>query len=228
MSAAEPMPEAHPRWRGAHLKDIYSDVFLAGSSPLARGTSPQRLGCAPRIGLIPAGAGHMAYFSCASATQAAHPRWRGAHFIHVAADNIPPGSSPLARGTLSSPNGLAVFGRLIPAGAGHMISLGKKSHSTTAHPRWRGAHTAIPIPDTLQHGSSPLARGTYLMICIYSKTVLILHLTQNKRHGYSYLTYRYLRRRRAVAHPLRGLLLVVLLSGRIMRVMPSKSVGIQS
>ena len=59
MSAAEPMPEAHPRWRGAHLKDIYSDVFLAGSSPLARGTSPQRLGCAPRIGLIPAGAGHI-------------------------------------------------------------------------------------------------------------------------------------------------------------------------
>ncbi len=103
-------------------------------------------------------------------------------------------------------------------------SPGSDSHHA-AHPRWRGAHLYTVAGAAAAVGSSPLARGTYLMICIYSKTVLILHLTQNKRHGYSYVTYRYLRRRRAVAHPLRGLLLVVLLSGRIMRVMPSKSVG---
>ena len=138
------------------------------------------------------------------------------------------GSSPLARGTYLRLGGDKPHSRLIPAGAGHISRISGPHRLGAAHPRWRGAHCRRLTGLLFLVGSSPLARGTYLMICIYSKTVLILHLTQNKRHGYSYLTYRYLRRRRAVAHPLRGLLLVVLLSGRIMRVMPSKSVGIQS
>ena len=180
------------------------------------------------VRLIPAGAGHIRRQCPSSPPTTAHPRWRGAHTRPNTPEKARFGSSPLARGTCRRRIIKNLLQRLIPAGAGHMPPCQQAETPVPAHPRWRGAHDSSQTPYRPARGSSPLARGTCLMICIYSKTVLILHLTQNKRHGYSYLTYRYLRRRRAVAHPLRGLLLVVLLSGRIMRVMPSKSVGIQS
>ena len=199
-----------------------------GSSPLARGIFEQRSSRSLRSRLIPAGAGHLRRNPRAEAATRAHPRWRGAYKLPPEFDYGEWGSSPLARGILVCQLLSPVLSRLIPAGAGHMQHPQPMWLLLRAHPRWRGAYATAASSATSAGGSSPLARGICLMICIYSKTVLILHLTQNKRHGYSYLTYRYLRRRRAVAHPLRGLLLVVLLSGRIMRVMPSKSVGIQS
>ncbi len=71
------------------------------------------------------------------------------------------GSSPLARGTLSTRSLRAALPRFIPAGAGNTAMRRSASCSWAVHPRWRGehvTHTGKVAPVT---GSSPLARGTH-------------------------------------------------------------------
>ena len=70
---------AHPRWRGAHLYTVAGAAAAVGSSPLARGTFSSLKLVAVVFGLIPAGAGHMAYVTATNVAFGAHPRWRGAH-----------------------------------------------------------------------------------------------------------------------------------------------------
>ena len=77
---------------------------------------------------------------------------------------IPPssvfGSSPLARGTLSSTSTTAFTARLIPARAGNTNSAGSKPSRAAAHPRSRGEHEPCANVPVSLAGSSPLARGT--------------------------------------------------------------------
>ena len=71
------------------------------------------------------------------------------------------GSSPLARGTWYRLTVLALPLRLIPARAGNMYPLVPQRYLPPAHPRSRGEHVSLPLSDSLDDGSSPLARGTF-------------------------------------------------------------------
>ena len=75
-----------------------------------------------------------------------------------------PGSSPLARGT----RGLCVLKyplvRLIPARAGNTLFICSHTPSTAAHPRSRGEHHFTHYGCRRDRGSSPLARGTLLLV----------------------------------------------------------------
>ena len=110
-------------------------------------------------GLIPAGAGRTARRTPTSTWERAHPRWRGADVrAHEDAARFK-GSSPLARGGQCGSGGRAGPPGLIPAGAGRTDRPALACKRCGAHPRWRGADTAIPVIVVKGGGSSPLARG---------------------------------------------------------------------
>ena len=69
------------------------------------------------------------------------------------------GSSPLARGARIRPGLPRPCAGLIPAGAGRTEGGLESLGVVGAHPRWRGAHDAKKASNTLEGGSSPLARG---------------------------------------------------------------------
>ncbi len=76
------------------------------------------------------------------------------------------GSSPLARGTriLRDDHGNAV--RFIPAGAGNTGGSWYVHDVLPVHPRWRGEHVVSMAGCTRAYGSSPLARGTRLLMIL--------------------------------------------------------------
>jgi len=150
---------AHPRWRGADDGRGPDADPLWGSSPLARGGPSWGAGQPVSPGLIPAGAGRTSRMSASVAVSRAHPRWRGADVSPNRTDGQGGGSSPLARGgQLPTVAELAAQG-LIPAGAGRTPWSLPLVRSARAHPRWRGADTALRLADEPVAGSSPLARG---------------------------------------------------------------------
>ena len=70
------------------------------------------------------------------------------------------GSSPLARGTLTSERVDVHVAGLIPARAGNTALVGTANQIVGAHPRSRGEHRGLPRGVSPPAGSSPLARGT--------------------------------------------------------------------
>ena len=74
------------------------------------------------------------------------------------------GSSPLARGTRGRGYPPWSCLRLIPARAGNTHAPMTRQRSHTAHPRSRGEHTVSVEPPSQTGGSSPLARGTRLIV----------------------------------------------------------------
>ena len=143
---------------------ILSRDSVSGSSPLARGTS-QLLGMArtPRR-LIPARAGNIDQMPRRSRLNSAHPRSRGEHAATRDAESSRVGSSPLARGTYCRRIPRRGARRLIPARAGNMLWRGVKRLATAAHPRSRGEHQAVTSERLKTRGSSPLARGTSVLL----------------------------------------------------------------
>ena len=79
---------------------------------------------------------------------------------------MPCGSSPLARGTQGVINLVELEARLIPARAGNTMMRSETPLSNSAHPRSRGEHIAFLMGSTKSVGSSPLARGTLLMVSV--------------------------------------------------------------
>ena len=152
---------AHPRSRGEHFFSYLRTRFLAGSSPLARGTLWVSLVCPRRTRLIPARAGNTAAFLPPGPAHPAHPRSRrehgGALFFQAPTD----GSSPLARGTHRIAFNAPYWCRLIPARAGNTTVCMKSAPAMTAHPRSRGEHGNVAVLPCCYAGSSPLARGTH-------------------------------------------------------------------
>ena len=72
-----------------------------------------------------------------------------------------PGSSPLTRGALPPVHLLRPGLGLIPAYAGSTHPNGAESCCERAHPRLRGEHHVLGAIRRLDHGSSPLTRGTH-------------------------------------------------------------------
>ena len=129
----------HPRSRGVYFATASAAVFIAGSSPLARGL----LGCPPRgwprTRIIPARAGFTDPMICGSSPIRDHPRSRGVYRMLVVVAMVGSGSSPLARG------------------------LRRRSRRTPGrgpdHPRSRGVYLIAFHALEMPSGSSPLARG---------------------------------------------------------------------
>ncbi len=135
-----PSSSVHPRWRGEHEgragpQRPHHRVIPAGagnalamaawacvshgSSPLARGTRDVAGRGQRAVRFIPAGAGNTAAQGCGCRARTVHPSWRGEHLRASAAQSLPDGSSPLARGTRGAARCCRRRGRFIPAGAGN-------------------------------------------------------------------------------------------------------------
>ena len=112
----------YPRWRGEHLDTSRRPQISRGLSPLARGTLGHSQAAADQPRFIPAGAGNTQWLRCIPADQSVYPRWRGEHLSGVEMAMLSGGLSPLARGTLISPNRNHKLTRFIPAGAGNTKS----------------------------------------------------------------------------------------------------------
>ena len=159
-------PPAHPRSRGEHPGDRRAKIGAAGSSPLARGTLIRTLLLMLIRRLIPARAGNTCGLQASLGIPAAHPRSRGEHAFQSPACHAISGSSPLARGTHGRIHVLHFASRLIPARAGNTKNPSAYIISCPAHPRSRGEHNLPIDPPGGGNGSSPLARGTHLALCL--------------------------------------------------------------
>ena len=109
----------HPRSRGEHLGDSATGWADNGSSPLARGTPPAPVDGARPVRFIPARAGNTLRYAVGRSHPAVHPRSRGEHLVGPLRVPAGRGSSPLARGTPSTPRSWPPPGRFIPARAGN-------------------------------------------------------------------------------------------------------------
>jgi len=115
----------HPRSRGEHAVD--QDYFWNedGSSPLARGTRPNRRPTAGRFRFIPARAGNTWHPGRRRCTRPVHPRSRGEHGYRMTADEQDE--------------------RFIPARAGNTPSATSTKRRAPVHPRSRGEHVWLPF-----------------------------------------------------------------------------------
>ena len=90
--------EDHPRSRGVYCPTAARRVRMSGSSPLARGLPAAGAGSAGGSGIIPARAGFTRVRVRVAGGAADHPRSRGVYAAGCTWADIPPGSSPRARG----------------------------------------------------------------------------------------------------------------------------------
>ena len=170
----------HPRSRGVYASTVTWATVSAGSSPLARGLRPQRVGPGGDPGIIPARAGFTRRRFSASSGVGDHPRSRGVYeplrlgvadavVDHPRSRGVyrninseiqeTGGSSPLARGLLHRVQLLSERPRIIPARAGFTCRARSPTHYPQDHPRSRGVYHSRR-PASMRHlGSSPLARG---------------------------------------------------------------------
>ena len=129
----------HPRSRGVYLIRSIIDLFVPGSSPLARGLLRMVTWSCRRARIIPARAGFTHRCRTTVGDKKDHPRSRGV-YVHLWDTRAwPHGSSPLARG--------------LP---GHVSGEGDCNMD---HPRSRGVYDANAASFAHSSGSSPLARG---------------------------------------------------------------------
>jgi len=94
----------------------------------------------------------------------AHPRSRGEHGGMVERVRLRAGSSPLARGTPYLGAHVLQARGLIPARAGNTNPANGQAEVEGAHPRSRGEHPVCKPLIIERHGSSPLARGTHIVL----------------------------------------------------------------
>ena len=130
----------HPRIRGEHDKDPYSDEALAGSSPHTRGApTPTRWGSCSR-GIIPAYAGSTRCRTRRRERCRDHPRIRGEHGLRTVPNLRKGGSSPHTRGAPRPLSPPPVGSRIIPAYAGSTPAGRRPRRGPPDHPRIRGEH----------------------------------------------------------------------------------------
>ena len=124
--------------------------------------------------LIPARAGNTTGSWLSQAVTAAHPRSRGEHHCEGGRTACACGSSPLARGTREYAVDCACLSRLIPARAGNTNAPQDAPGRGAAHPRSRGEHWCVCAGGRCFPGSSPLARGTLLLVVVNGRLVRLI------------------------------------------------------
>ena len=129
----------HPRSRGVYAPARLPPPSAPGSSPLARGLRPLRLGTHCLLRIIPARAGFTSSF--------------------LPIDSPIVGSSPLARGLRHGAMLRERLSRIIPARAGFTSPAPPDPWQPADHPRSRGVYAGETVPVARHLGSSPLARG---------------------------------------------------------------------
>ena len=151
----------HPRSRGVYREAWTWATKHWGSSPLARGLPGAHARRRVVARIIPARAG----FTCAVTLKAErtedHPRSRGVYAPSTPPGGSRPGSSPLARGLLTTPGESPPAPRIIPARAGFTTAPAVGPGTDPDHPRSRGVYTHAAAPRGGACGSSPLARGLH-------------------------------------------------------------------
>ena len=155
--------KVHPHSRGENsCVDSFGDQ-LAGSSPLARGKCPSQAAHHRLRRFIPTRAGKMRWYCWPSRLAKVHPHSRGENSWGIASNTSPCGSSPLARGKSGRCAGRGWCVRFIPTRAGKIDRAVIQSKNNSVHPHSRGENVVLSGGHHLQAGSSPLARGKYLL-----------------------------------------------------------------
>ena len=169
----------HPRIRGEHRRHGYSAGRRQGSSPHTRGAPHDHRHRTPHGRIIPAYAGSTGVPSATACLAADHPRIRGEHGLCLYCNGTSRGSSPHTRGAHAKNVEKGKENRIIPAYAGSTVGATRDagveriipayagstpgSASPTAawtdHPRIRGEHFLLGVPDSVSEGSSPHTRG---------------------------------------------------------------------
>ena len=149
----------HPRMRGEHRWPRRPSLQPPGSSPHARGALDLHLRHRRLAGIIPACAGSTRWASAGTAAPRDHPRMRGEHLPAAHRLVRLRGSSPHARGALSSRPERSPSARIIPAYAGSTGSGSGGWRRRRDHPRMRGEHGGWRCRFPSAPGSSPHARG---------------------------------------------------------------------
>ena len=149
----------HPRMRGE--KGLFPLLYPQhqGSSPHARGKVLYLQGIGNLLRIIPACAGKRLNPDAPSIDWNDHPRMRGEKTFVKVLNSVKRGSSPHARGKVTSSLHPSNPYRIIPACAGKRPTTGRPTTARQDHPRMRGEK--FPHPYLLQKvpGSSPHARG---------------------------------------------------------------------
>ena len=148
-----------PACAGFTRANTLKNCISQGSSPLARGLPSIDVRFFEKTRIIPACAGftRTAFSGCGTARD--HPRLRGVYGLGGGEPEPVFGSSPLARGLLSSFLDTGRSFGIIPACAGFTIMVGEESMRARDHPRLRGVYRGWRVDGWRVPGSSPLARG---------------------------------------------------------------------
>ena len=149
----------HPRSRGVYMARGRRSSSPAGSSPLARGLRRPESRGRRRAGIIPARAGFTRGRRSSRSARRDHPRSRGVYPHTPPPAHPETGSSPLARGLLTTPSSPPRCARIIPARAGFTRRLARGRPGRADHPRSRGVYGMAALRPSSPTGSSPLARG---------------------------------------------------------------------
>ena len=148
----------HPRSRGVYGAAPLEDSSACGSSPLARGLRRRTLRRLVRLRIIPARAG----FTLRSWTRPArppdHPRSRGVYPTSTTRSSPKGGSSPLARGLLSSASGRVRQMGSSPLARGLLSSASGRVRQMGSSPLARGLQHPRPL-GRVQHGIIPARAG---------------------------------------------------------------------
>ncbi len=150
---------AHPRRCGADSSSCRQAGRTRGSSPQVRGRFLSRFPTPRAGGLIPAGAGQILPIQSRHLQGGAHPRRCGADLSPHARGRGCRGSSPQVRGRWPTTRWIIRRVRLIPAGAGQILSPLPRAHWYRAHPRRCGADDRDKSTGDAAPGSSPQVRG---------------------------------------------------------------------
>ena len=149
----------HPRSRGVYSSLPYPHRPRGGSSPLARGLQTIFRVFRCGVGIIPARAGFTVRGSADGGHARDHPRSRGVYAYMRGKVQGVDGSSPLARGLLTSDWYSFNESRIIPARAGFTHAPSNTPLPHQDHPRSRGVYSRRSKAPSTTSGSSPLARG---------------------------------------------------------------------
>ena len=135
------------------------EMKVIGSSPLARGLLATHGGVIDVAGIIPARAGFTCMTMLGIMNVKDHPRSRGVYMATTVTVMMVAGSSPLARGLLTTTTRSRWPRGIIPARAGFTRGMQSTPSTMRDHPRSRGVYGGDVGIDGYRGGSSPLARG---------------------------------------------------------------------
>ncbi len=154
----------HPHSRGENSSSCFMRASPSGSSPLARGKSSRRRPHPARKGFIPTRAGKMSLGLVTGSNIRVHPHSRGENLSALVQALRVRGSSPLARGKYSMHVVQVESEGFIPTRAGKITRIDPRRCACTVHPHSRGENTCIAHDTPRPAGSSPLARGKFIIM----------------------------------------------------------------